>query len=36
LGTIKVRRQSKTLRLPGTLILELETVGPLADREYLH
>jgi adenine-specific DNA-methyltransferase len=33
---IEVLRQSKTLRLPGNLILELETVRPLADRDYLH
>lgn len=33
---VEVLRQSKTLRLPGNLILELETVSPLADREYLH
>ena len=33
---IEVLRQSKTLRLPGNLSLELETVRPLADREYLH
>jgi adenine-specific DNA-methyltransferase len=33
---IEVLRQSKTLRLPGNLTLELETVSPLADREYLH
>jgi adenine-specific DNA-methyltransferase len=33
---IEVLRQSKTLQLPGNLTLELETVSPLADREYLH
>ena len=33
---IEVLRQSKTLRLPGNVSLELETVRPLADREYLH
>jgi adenine-specific DNA-methyltransferase len=33
---IEVLRQSKTLRLPGNLSLELETVRPLADRECLH
>lgn len=33
---IEVLRQSKTLRLPGNLSLELEAVRPLADREYLH
>lgn len=33
---IEVLRQSKTLRLPGNMTLELETVSPLADREYLH
>jgi len=33
---IEVLRQSKTLRLPGNITLELETVTPLADREYLH
>jgi adenine-specific DNA-methyltransferase len=33
---IEVLRQSKTLRLPGNLTLELETVRPLADRDYLH
>jgi len=33
---IEVLRQSKTLRLPGNLSLELETVRPLADREWLH
>lgn len=33
---IEVLRQSKTLRLPGNITLELETVSPLADREYLH
>jgi len=33
---IEVLRQSKTLRLPGNVSLELESVRPLADREYLH
>lgn len=33
---IEVLRQSKTLRLPGNVTLELETVSPLTDREYLH
>jgi adenine-specific DNA-methyltransferase len=33
---IEVLRQSKTLHLPGNVMLELETVTPLADREYLH
>jgi adenine-specific DNA-methyltransferase len=33
---IEVLRQSKTLRLPGNLTLELETVRPLAGRDYLH
>lgn len=33
---IEVLRQSKTLRLPGNVSLELETVRPLADRECLH
>lgn len=33
---IEVLRQSKTLHLPGNVSLELETVSPLADREYLH
>jgi adenine-specific DNA-methyltransferase len=33
---IEVLRQSKTLQLPGNVTLELETVTPLADREYLH
>jgi adenine-specific DNA-methyltransferase len=33
---IEVLRQSKTLQLPGNVTLELETVSPLADREYLH
>lgn len=33
---IEVLRQSKTLRLPGNVTLELETVSPLADREFLH
>ncbi|TBC02106.1 site-specific DNA-methyltransferase [Rhizobium ruizarguesonis] len=33
---IEVLRQSKTLNLPGNITLELETVSPLADREYIH
>ncbi len=33
---IEVLRQSKTLRLPSNVTLELENVRPLADREYLH
>ncbi|QNE30578.1 site-specific DNA-methyltransferase [Sphingomonas sp. NBWT7] len=33
---IEVLRQSKKLNLPGNITLELETVSPLADREYLH
>ena len=33
---IEVLRQSKTLRLPGNVTLELEAISPLADREYLH
>lgn len=33
---VEVLRQSKTLRLPGNVTLELETVSPLNDREYLH
>lgn len=33
---IEVLRQSKTLRLPGNVVLELENISPLADREYLH
>lgn len=33
---IEVLRQSKTLRLPGNITLELESVRPLADREHLH
>ncbi|MBB4524635.1 UNVERIFIED_ORG: adenine-specific DNA-methyltransferase [Rhizobium sophorae] len=33
---IEVLRQSKTLNLPGNVTLELETVSPLAEREYLH
>ena len=33
---IEVLRQSKTLRLPGNVTLELDNVRPLADREYLH
>lgn len=33
---IEVLRQSKSLQLPGNVTLELETVNPLADSEYLH
>ena len=33
---IEVLRQSKTLRLPGVVTLELESVRPVNDREYLH
>ena len=33
---IEVLRQSKTLRLPGNVILELDNIRPLADLEYLH
>lgn len=33
---VEVLRQSKTLRLPGNVTLELETVSPLNDREFLH
>ena len=33
---IEVLRQSKTLRLPGNVTLELDSVRPLADRDYLH
>lgn len=33
---VEVLRQSKTLRLPGNVTLELATVSPLSDREYLH
>lgn len=33
---IEVLRQSKTLRLPGNVTLELDSVRPLADREHLH
>ena len=33
---IEVLRQSKTLRLPGNVTLELDNIRPLADREYLH
>jgi adenine-specific DNA-methyltransferase len=33
---IEVLRLSKTLQLPGNRSLELESVRPLADREYLH
>ena len=32
----EVLRQSKTLRLPGNVTLELDSVRPLDDREYLH
>ena len=33
---IELLRQSKTLRLPRNVSLELENVRPLAEREYLH
>lgn len=33
---IEVLRQSKTLSLPGNVALELATVSPLADMDYLH
>lgn len=33
---MEVLRQSKTLRLPGNVTLQLDGVRPLADREYLH
>lgn len=33
---IEVLRQSKTLQLPGNVTLQLESISPLADREYLH
>ena len=33
---IEILRQSKTLRLPGNITLELDKVRPLADHEYLH
>ncbi|MGH8556132.1 MAG: site-specific DNA-methyltransferase [Methylococcales bacterium] len=33
---IEVLRQSKTLQLPGNVSLELKTVRPVADLEYLH
>lgn len=33
---IELLRQSKTLRLPGNVTLELETVSPLNEREFLH
>lgn len=33
---VEVLRQSRTLRLPGNVSLELEAVRPLADRDYLH
>jgi adenine-specific DNA-methyltransferase len=33
---IEVLRQSKTLRLPGNVTLQLEGVSSLVDREYLH
>ncbi|EAQ33924.1 possible DNA methylase [Nitrobacter sp. Nb-311A] len=29
-------RQSKTLQLPGNVTLQLDSISPLADREYLH
>lgn len=33
---IEVLRQSKTLQLPGNVTLQLDSISPLADREYLH
>ena len=33
---LEVLRQSKTLHLPGNVKLELDSVRPLANREYLH
>ena len=33
---IEILRQSKTLRLPGNITLELDSIRPLAEREYLH
>jgi adenine-specific DNA-methyltransferase len=33
---IELLRQSKTLQLPGNVTLQLESVSPLSDREYLH
>jgi len=33
---IEVLRQSKSLSMPGNVILQLDNVRPLADREYLH
>lgn len=33
---IEVLRQSKTLSLPGNVSVELETVSPITDMEYLH
>lgn len=33
---VELLRQSKTLRLPGNVTLELESVTPMADREFLH
>ena len=33
---IEVLRQSKTLSLPGNVSVELETVSPVTDMEYLH
>ena len=33
---IEVLRQSKTLRLPGIVTMELESVRPVNDREYIH
>lgn len=33
---IEVLRQSKTLQLPGNVTLQLESISPLADREYVH
>lgn len=33
---IELLRQSKTLQLPGNVTLQLNSISPLADREYLH
>ncbi|MBR0954148.1 DNA methyltransferase [Bradyrhizobium canariense] len=33
---IEVLRQSKTLQLPGNVTLQLASISPLGDREYLH
>ncbi|KYK45334.1 DNA methylase [Bradyrhizobium liaoningense] len=33
---IELLRQSKTLQLPGNVTLQLDSISPLADREYLH